>query len=167
MRLGNIHHRVIQVTSYFNYLYLQYYYNNIVPSVNAVFLMFSSVLLTISLRSTFEGSTFCALSEILYQKLGIVLFALEIEDLRKDKSSTRLLLNPAGELYTWALFFTFIVQFVRFGKSFYPLFYIFSLYFRLCDSAEGRVSYWSLRNGQKQSTGMHMFNILSLVNVVR
>ena len=48
------------------------------------------------LNSTFEGSTFCALSEILYQKLGIVLFALEIEDLKKDKSSTRLLLNPAG-----------------------------------------------------------------------
>lgn len=31
----------------------------------------------------------------MYQKLGIVLFALEIEDLRRDKASTRLLLNPA------------------------------------------------------------------------
>jgi hypothetical protein len=47
------------------------------------------------IRSIFEGSTFCALSEILYQKLGIVLFALEIEDLRKEKGGTRLLLNPA------------------------------------------------------------------------
>ena len=45
--------------------------------------------------SVFEGSTFCALSEILYQKLGIVLFALEIEDLRREKTTVRLLLNPA------------------------------------------------------------------------
>jgi hypothetical protein len=50
---------------------------------------------TTELSSVFEGSTFCALSEILYQKLGIVLFALEVEDLQKEKSSTRLLLNPA------------------------------------------------------------------------
>lgn len=45
--------------------------------------------------SQFEGATFCTLSEILYQKIGVVLFALEIEDLKKEKSSTRLLLNPA------------------------------------------------------------------------
>ncbi len=45
--------------------------------------------------SQFEGATFCTLSEILYQKLGIVLFALEVEDLKRDKASTRLLLNPA------------------------------------------------------------------------
>lgn len=57
------------------------------------------------LNSTFEGSTFCALSEILYQKLGIVLFALEIEDLKKDKSSTRLLLNPAGEFSLFCILF--------------------------------------------------------------
>ncbi len=47
------------------------------------------------LSESFEGTTFCYLSEILYQKLGIVLFGLEIEDLSKDKSSTRLVLNPA------------------------------------------------------------------------
>ena len=45
--------------------------------------------------SAFEGSAFGALSEILYQKLGIVLFALEVEDLRKDKSGVKLVLNPA------------------------------------------------------------------------
>ena len=47
------------------------------------------------LADSFEGTTFCYLSEVLYQKLGIVLFGLEIEDLSKDKSSIKLLLNPA------------------------------------------------------------------------
>ena len=47
------------------------------------------------LSPTFEGITFCTLSEILYQKFEIVLFALEITDLRNEKNGTKLLLNPA------------------------------------------------------------------------
>ncbi len=47
------------------------------------------------LADSFEGAPFCFLSEVLYQKLGIVLFGLEIEDLTKDKSSSKLVLNPA------------------------------------------------------------------------
>jgi hypothetical protein len=35
------------------------------------------------------------LSELLYQKMGIVLFGLEIEDTKKEKNQTRTLLNPA------------------------------------------------------------------------
>lgn len=50
---------------------------------------------TTELADCFEGSVFCFLSEVLYQKLGIVLFGLEIEDLSKDKSSSKLVLNPA------------------------------------------------------------------------
>lgn len=50
---------------------------------------------TTALSPSFEGATFCTLSEILYSKLGIVLFGLEVEDLRKDKSPPRILLNPA------------------------------------------------------------------------
>ena len=47
------------------------------------------------LADCFEGAIFCCVSEVLYQKLGIVLFGLEIEDLAKDKSSIKLVLNPA------------------------------------------------------------------------
>ncbi len=50
---------------------------------------------TTELSSSFEGTAFVALSEILYQKLGVILFGLEIEELRKDKSQPVLLLNPA------------------------------------------------------------------------
>ena len=50
---------------------------------------------TTELSDTFEGTTFCYLSEILYQKIGIVLFGLEVEDLTKDKSAIRIMLNPA------------------------------------------------------------------------
>jgi len=48
---------------------------------------------TTELSTAFEGTSFASLSEVLYQKIGIVLFALEIEDLKKD--TRRLLLNPA------------------------------------------------------------------------
>jgi hypothetical protein len=51
---------------------------------------------TTELSSTFEGTTFVALSEILYQKLGVVLFGLEIEEVKREKTgSKKLLLNPA------------------------------------------------------------------------
>ena len=50
---------------------------------------------TTALSEKFEGATFVRLSEMLYQRLGIVLFALQIEDLQKDKSNIRVLLNPA------------------------------------------------------------------------
>jgi ribosomal protein L15 len=60
---------------------------------------------TTELSPTFEGTTFVSLSEILYQKLGVVLFGLEIEELRKEDNSSsssssnrnnvKLLLNPA------------------------------------------------------------------------
>jgi hypothetical protein len=50
---------------------------------------------TTELSSTFEGTTFCALADMLYHKLGIVLFGLEIEDLRKDKPTKKIYLNPA------------------------------------------------------------------------
>lgn len=50
---------------------------------------------TTELSESFEGTTFCYLSEVLYQKLGIVLFGLEIEDLSKDKNAIKLVLNPA------------------------------------------------------------------------
>ena len=35
------------------------------------------------------------LSELLYQNYDIVLFALEVEDLKNDKSERKMLLNPA------------------------------------------------------------------------
>jgi len=50
---------------------------------------------TTELSDKFEGATFVKLSEMLYQRLGIVLFALQVEDLQKDKSNIRVLLNPA------------------------------------------------------------------------
>jgi hypothetical protein len=50
---------------------------------------------TTELSANFEGATFVKLSEMLYQRLGIVLFALQVEDLQKDKSNIRTLLNPA------------------------------------------------------------------------
>jgi hypothetical protein len=50
---------------------------------------------TTALSPSFEGATFCSLSEILYSKMGIVLFGLEVEDLRKDKSPARIVVNPA------------------------------------------------------------------------
>ena len=50
---------------------------------------------TTELSDKFEGATFIRLSEMLYQRLGIVLFALQIEDLQKEKSNIRVLLNPA------------------------------------------------------------------------
>ena len=53
------------------------------------------VSLLILLLRSFDGRTFCSVSETLYQQLGIVLFALEIEDTRKEKTTTKLLLNPA------------------------------------------------------------------------
>lgn len=50
---------------------------------------------TSELSDSFVGLKFSELSETLYQRLGIVLFALEIEDLRKEKCCSRILLNPA------------------------------------------------------------------------
>lgn len=51
---------------------------------------------TTDLHPSFEGCMFCLLSEMLYQRLGVVLFALEIEDLRRDKSNIKMLLNPSN-----------------------------------------------------------------------
>jgi hypothetical protein len=51
---------------------------------------------TTSLSEQFEGMAFSVLSEILYQRLGVVLFALEVEDLYKDRANAKLLLNPAN-----------------------------------------------------------------------
>ena len=50
---------------------------------------------TTELSEKFEGATFVKLSEMLYHRLGIVLFAIQVEDLQKDKSNIRVLLNPA------------------------------------------------------------------------
>lgn len=50
---------------------------------------------TTELSEKFEGATFVKLSEMLYHRLGIVLFAVQVEDLQKDKSNIRVLLNPA------------------------------------------------------------------------
>jgi hypothetical protein len=50
---------------------------------------------TTDLSPSFEGANFCSLSEILYSKMGIVLFGLEVEDLRKEKSPARIIVNPA------------------------------------------------------------------------
>ena len=47
------------------------------------------------LSPMFSGTQFSTLVNILYQRLGIVLFGLLIEDLAKDKSHVRMLLNPA------------------------------------------------------------------------
>ena len=51
---------------------------------------------TTKLNPMFSGVTFATLAEILYQRMGVVLFGLLVEDLRKDKSHARMLLNPAG-----------------------------------------------------------------------
>jgi len=50
---------------------------------------------TTELADMFEGMKFAELSESLYQKLGVVLFGLQIEDLTKDKAHIKMLLNPA------------------------------------------------------------------------
>lgn len=47
------------------------------------------------LSREFEGKNFCVLSELLYQNYDIVLFALEVEDLKNEKSERKMLLNPA------------------------------------------------------------------------
>ncbi len=52
---------------------------------------------TSELSDIFVGWQFVTLSEYLYQKLGIVLFGLQIEDAKQTKVITRTLLNPAGE----------------------------------------------------------------------
>jgi len=95
-----------------------------------------------------------------------VLFALEIEDLKKDKSSTRLLLNPAGELFfscfilflvLWCLMELLVIQHNLFSDT-NQLTFRFDVrfpLFRFCDSAQGGFPYWSLRYGQKQSTGSY------------
>lgn len=41
------------------------------------------------------GKTFSTLSELLYRNCGIVLFALEVEDLKNEKRERKVLLNPA------------------------------------------------------------------------
>ena len=50
---------------------------------------------TTELSEKFEGALFVKLSEMLYQRFGIVLFGIQIEDLKKDKSNIRVILNPA------------------------------------------------------------------------
>ena len=47
------------------------------------------------LSHMFAGTQFATLADILYQRVGIVLFGMLIEDLNKDKSHVRMLLNPA------------------------------------------------------------------------
>ena len=41
------------------------------------------------------GKTFIVLSELLYMNYDIILFALEVEDLRNERSEKKILLNPA------------------------------------------------------------------------
>ena len=50
---------------------------------------------TTELSDKFEGALFVKLSEMLYQRFGIVLFGIQIEDLKKDKSNIRVIPNPA------------------------------------------------------------------------
>ncbi len=50
---------------------------------------------TTELSEMFVGWKFSTLSEYLYNKLGIVLFGLQVEDLKLSKGA-RTLLNPAG-----------------------------------------------------------------------
>jgi hypothetical protein len=50
---------------------------------------------TTKLSETFEGTPFHILVEMLFHKLGIVLFGLEIEDIRKEKPTKKVYLNPA------------------------------------------------------------------------
>mmetsp|Transcript_23872 Transcript_23872/g.35024 ORF Transcript_23872/g.35024 Transcript_23872/m.35024 type:complete len:1148 (-) Transcript_23872:179-3622(-) len=49
---------------------------------------------TTEMAEVFEGARFCVLSQNLYSKLGVVLFALRIREL-KGKGHVRVLLNPA------------------------------------------------------------------------
>lgn len=51
---------------------------------------------TTELSEKFEGALFVKLSEMLYQRFGIVLFGLQIEDLQRDRSNTRVIMNPAN-----------------------------------------------------------------------
>ena len=50
---------------------------------------------TTRLSPMFSGTTFAMLAEVLYQRVGVVLFGLLVEDLKKDKSQARMILNPA------------------------------------------------------------------------
>ena len=43
----------------------------------------------------FAGKSFVSLSELLYMNYEIVLFALEVEDLKNEKVERKTLLNPA------------------------------------------------------------------------
>jgi hypothetical protein len=51
---------------------------------------------TTRLNPMFSGTTFAVLADILYQRIGVVLFGLLVEDLKKDRAHARMLLNPAG-----------------------------------------------------------------------
>ena len=51
---------------------------------------------TTRLNPMFSGATFAALADVLYQRIGVVLFGLRVEDLKKDRAHARMLLNPAG-----------------------------------------------------------------------
>jgi hypothetical protein len=60
---------------------------------------------TSEVSPAFEGLSFCGLSEVLYSKLGVVLFGLEVEDLPVDnrgngrantKHSKKMVLNPGN-----------------------------------------------------------------------
>ena len=51
---------------------------------------------TTHLNPMFSGTTFAVLADILYQRIGVVLFGLLVEDLKKDRAHARMLLNPAG-----------------------------------------------------------------------
>ena len=59
---------------------------------------------TTELSDMFVGWRFSTLSEYLYQKLGIVLFGLQIEDLKSSKQYTRTLLNPGGRIMLCLVF---------------------------------------------------------------
>lgn len=48
------------------------------------------------LAPVFEGCKFSTVSNTLYQRWGIVLFGLQVEDKRRN-GSARILLNPSGE----------------------------------------------------------------------
>lgn len=50
---------------------------------------------TTKLNPMFSGTNFAVLAEILYQRIGTVLFGLLVEDIPKDRSKTRMVLNPA------------------------------------------------------------------------
>jgi hypothetical protein len=52
---------------------------------------------TTELSDIFVGWRFSTLSDYLYQRLGIVLFGLQVEDVNATKMYTRTLLNPGGK----------------------------------------------------------------------